>query len=135
MYKRIKCFFLLLLISIGMAGCSNNVSESEELDYIVVKTDESFDIEETFRFESVSKYSLSGEVSKLGIAQGCYSVGTLADGNFIVWRSDDDKTGYDDCLFVYVEDASGSAQTIVMKYAARLKEDPVSYDEFQEIYQ
>lgn len=63
---------------------------------------------------------------------GCYCIGALPGGNSVVWKSDDDGYGYDDCLFLYVEDKVSDVQ--VATYASKLKEEPISYENFKEKY-
>lgn len=49
-----------------------------------------------------------------------------------MWKSGDDGYGYDDCLFLYVEDKVSDVQ--VATYASKLKEELISYENFKEKY-
>ena len=132
--RRKKWFiiFLVILLLISLTGCSGEKKENEQSNYVVVKISNGSTVDDLFEFESVSKIALNTEFSKVDAENGCYCIGALQDGNSIVWRSDDDGYGYDDCLFIYVEDEISDTQ--IMSYAVKLKETPISYDSFKEKY-
>lgn len=95
-----------------------------------MKIPKSTEVDDLFEFESVSKSVLNTEFCEIDdVEDGCYCIGTLQDGNSIIWKSDDDGSGYDDCLFIYVKDKISDTQIIT--YAAKLKETPISYESFK----
>lgn len=117
----------------SLMGCGTANEKNKQANYAVVEISNGTNVNDLFEFDSVSKIALNGELSKLDVKSGCYCIGTLQDGNSVVWRSDDDSYGYDDCLFVYVEDQVSDMQVIT--YAAKLKENPILYDSFKEKYE
>lgn len=129
MKKVIGCLFTIIL-SVLLISCSGNIEKNEESNYTVVKISSNTKVGDLFKFKSVSKIVVDSGVSKLDVENGCYCIGRLKDGNSIVWRSDDDGYGYDDCLFIYVEDKISDTQ--IVTYATKLKEKPISYDSFKE---
>lgn len=130
--KKVLSCFLALLLPACLMGCNSKAEKKEGAAYVVVEVSDGMKVDELFEFESISKTALSGELSKLGVDSGCYCIGVLQSGASVVWRSDDDPYGYDDGLFVYVNDEISDAQIIT--YAAKLKETPLSYDSFKEKY-
>lgn len=132
MKKIIICLFTALL-PILLISCSGKTEKNEEANYVIVKMENDTKVNDLFEFKSVSKTVLDSEFSQLDMEDGCYCIGVLVNGNSIVWRSDDDGYGYDDCLFIYVEDEISDAQ--IVTYAVKLKETPISYDSFKEKYE
>lgn len=130
MKKVIGCFFAALLFVL-LIGCGKT-GKNEQANYVVVEMSNGTKVNDLFEFESVSKIALDGELSKIDVEDGCYCIGVLQGGNSVAWRSDDDGYGYDDCLFIYVEDEISDTQ--IMTYAAKLKETPISYESFKEKY-
>lgn len=130
--KKVLSCFLALLLSACFMGCSGNAEIKEKATYAVVEISDGTKVDDLFEFESISKTSLNGELSKLGVDKGCYCIGVLQSGVSVVWRADDDAYGYDDGLFVYVDGEVTDAQIIT--YAAKLKETPISYESFKEKY-
>ncbi len=128
--KKILMGFLVIMLVL-LSGCGEKNEESESAMYVVVKMPEDLNVDDLFEFESVSQ-SVISDYADLGIDEGCYCAGTLKGGKTIVWRSDDDPYGYDDCLFIYIESELSDAQ--VTGYAAKLKEESISYDEFKGKY-
>lgn len=131
--KKVIGNFFAVLLSISLMGCNGETKKSEQVDYVVVEISSGTKVNDLFEFKSVAKIALDGELSELDVEDGCYCIGALQGGNSIVWRSDDDGYGYDDCLFVYVEDEISDTQ--VMTYAVKLKDTPISYDSFKEKYE
>lgn len=129
--KKLSLFFVCMIFAMIFVGCAENTSKNEA-DYVVVDVSDVGLVEELFSFSSVSKKSLSGDLSSMDIEEGVYNIGKLEDGSCILWRADDDKYGYDDGLFVYVEVEIDHND--VLNYASKLKESPISYDEYMEIY-
>lgn len=101
MHKKIKhiCVSFLLLMSIGIGGCANQTAD-EKNSYIVLEMPKDLEIGETFQFKSISQYSLREAASGFGMEEGVYSIGELANGNAVVWRSDSDKPGYSNYWFI-----------------------------------
>lgn len=130
--KKIVFSFLAAFLFVFEIGCGNKIAEKEQANYVVVEISDGTNVNDLFEFQSVSKVALGGEVSKLGIQEGCYCIGRLQGKNSIVWRADDDGTGYDDCLFIYVEQEVSNVQ--VTSYVSKLGETPISYDSFKEEY-
>lgn len=132
--RRRKWFiiFLVILLLISLIGCSGKTEENEQPNYVVVKISNGSTVDDLFEFEAVSKIALDTEFSKVDAENGCYCIGALPDGNSVVWKSNDDGYGYDDCLFLYVEDRVSDVQ--VAAYASKLKGEPVTYEEFKEKY-
>lgn len=126
MKKVIGCLFTILL-SILLISCSGNIEKNEEVNYTVVKISNDAKVDDLFKFESISQIAVDSELSKLNVENGCYCIGTLKDGNCIIWKSN--NNGYDD-LFIYVEDKVSNTQ--IVKYAVKLKETPISYDSFKQ---
>lgn len=115
-----------------MTGCSNEQETSQkETDYIVVKLPEDCEVADIFQIKSVLRNSLNG-AEKMGVSNGVYCIGTLENGDTVVWRSDDDVYGYDDSLMVYVKGEVSDKD--ILYWARRLNETPVSYEEFEEEY-
>ena len=129
--KIIGCLFIALF-SILLISCSEKTEKIEKANYVVLQISNDTKVNDLCEFESTSKAVLDSELSRLDVENGCYCIGALQDGNSIVWRSDDDGYGYDDCLFIYVEDEISDTQ--IMSYAVKLKETPISYDSFKEKY-
>ena len=132
--RRKKWFiiFLVILLLISLTGCSGEKKENEQSNYVVVKISNGSTVDDLFEFESVSKIALNTEFSKVDAENGCYCIGALSGGNSVVWKSDDDGYGYDDCLFLYVDDKVSDVQ--VATYASKLKQEPISYENFKEKY-
>lgn len=129
MSKR-KCFYavmLMLAFSILMlTGCGKGASKEakKEEDGVVVALPEGSKVESVFHFESKETMGVHGATS-FGIPDGMVLyIGTLEDGNSVVW--------YSDSVFLYLP---GEANTTnIIYYAKRLKEDPIAYDEFEKQY-
>lgn len=128
--KKVIRYFLTVLLSATLMGCSSETAKKEQENYVVVEMPDATNVDDLFEFESVSQIALTGEMSNLGVGEGCYCIGALQGKNSVVWRSDND--GYDGGLFVFVEDDVSNTQVIT--YAAKLKETPISYDSFREKY-
>lgn len=131
--QKVIGIFLVITFLVFLAGCGSKSTGDEQKNYTVVRAPENESVEEIFDFESVTKVALSGELSKLGIEEGCYGIGILSNGHSVVWRTDDDLYDYDDGLFVYVEDSVSKQQ--VISYAAKPEDTPITYDEFKEKYE
>lgn len=116
------CIVLLFFCLMMMAGCSQETSE-KKTDYVVVEIPEDYTVEQLFQFESVSHNALNG-ASGWGVSDGVYNIGTLENGDTIVWRSDD--------VMVYIKETFKTTQ--IVQYAGKLNEEPVSYEEFKEMY-
>lgn len=132
MKKVIGCFFAALL-SVSIMGCSGSgkTEKEKQPNYVVVEMSNGTKVDDLFEFESVTEIALDGRL--VGVEDGVYCSGALQDGNSVIWRSDDDGYGYDDSLFVYVEDEISAMQ--ISGYAFKLKETPISYNSFKEKYQ
>lgn len=130
--KAIGMFMAIILFAF-LTGCGRNSAENEKKNYTVVEVPDNESVEGLFDFESVTKVALSGQLSKLGIEEGVYCIGALSNGHSVVWRSDDDLYGYDDGLFVYVEDSVSKQQ--VISYAAKPEDTSITYDDFREKYE
>lgn len=131
--KKLIHYFCLALFSVLLMGCSDKMEKEKQANYDVVEISSDMKVDELFDFKSVSKIALDGKLSSTDVESGCYCIGSLENGKSVIWRSDDDGYGYDDCLFVYVEDVVTDMQ--IMTYAAALKETPISYDSYKEKYE
>ena len=128
-----------VLVGCVLAGCNGTEErppKAENLaDYVVVSVHSDVDIESYFDFSSVDRVHLETYFgSDDNLDSGVYSAGHLSDGNCIVWRSDDDGYGYDDCLFVYVEEDLSGGEVPWIKYAEKLGEEPIDFEEFLREY-
>ncbi|MCM1244780.1 MAG: hypothetical protein NC293_03945 [Roseburia sp.] len=129
--KSLMACLRIILIAIFLVGCGNKTGK--EVNYVVVEVPEDTAVNDLFEFENVSKVVLGGELSNIDVEGGCYCVGYLKEGNSIVWKSDDDNYGYDDGLFLYIEDKVSDVH--VANYAGKLKETPISFNTFQQKYE
>lgn len=129
--KGLMACLRITFIAIFLVGCGNKMEK--EVNYVVVKVPEDTTVNDLFEFEDVSKVMLGGELSNIDAEEGCYCAGYLKEGNSIVWKSDDDNYGYDDGLFLYIEDKVSDVH--IANYASKLKETPISFDAFQQKYE
>ena len=119
------CVFVMTLSIIMLVGCGKSTEKSpaDNDNCVVVEVPEGSEVKSIFHFESTSQTSLTGG-SGVGVADGVYRMGKLEDGNSIVWRSED--------VFLYVPGEAEAKE--ILHYGTRLKDTPISYDEFKEKY-
>jgi len=130
MKKTVLMFLCYISVFFLVSGCSSkSIEDDKEVkkDYVVVKVASDEIIDEIFDFKSIEQTNITN-FSEANVKEGVYSIGHLSDGNSVFWFSSDDGYGYDDCLFIYTEKSLNTSS--VMQYAPKLKEEPISYNEF-----
>lgn len=132
MFKRKRYYILLLVVCLFasvIAGCGKKTAESQTSDdsCITVELPEDIDVGDIFSFKNKHQVSITGAAS-IGISDGVINVGTMENGNSIVWRSNSN-------VFVHV--IGKNAEEIsnqIAPYASKLNATPISYDEFKKSY-
>lgn len=117
-------FCMIILTSCGEKTAKN---QEEENPCVTVELPKGEEIEHIFSFKSTQQNAISGG-SAIGISDGVIKVGTMENGNSIVWRSNYDT-------FVHVEgmDDEEISRSIAF-YGKKLNDEAISFDEFKKKY-
>ena len=117
----------------GLTACDRPesreaVPQTNQAAYAVVSVDEDTDIDTLFDYSSKSQVAVS-DISSSNETK-VYTYGILDNGASVVWYSGDDNYGYDDRLFVYVEDEVSEVSWY--QWTRKLDETPITLEEFEE---
>ena len=119
--KKIKSFFIIILslCIIALTGCLKKPTEEVKTtdDCVTVQLPEGSAVKDLFQFKSTDQIFVAG-------ADRSIYIGYLEDGNSVVWDAGDE--------FLYVKGEAKDASIIY--YMNQLREDPITYNEFQEQY-
>lgn len=117
-------FCMFVLTSCGEKTSKN---QEEENPCVTVELPEGEEIEHIFSFKSTQQNAITGGAA-IGISDGVIKVGTMENGNSIVWRSNYDT-------FVHVEgmNAEEISRSIGF-YGKKINDEAISFDEFKKQY-
>ena len=112
-----------------LTGCGEKTSKNQEEEnpYVTVELPDGVEIERIFSFKSTCQNAITGGAA-IGISDGVIKVGTMENGNSIIWRSN-----YD--VFVHVEGKSDEEiSDSIAFYGKKLNDEAISFDEFKKQY-
>lgn len=124
---KVKHLFILIfcLSILFLTGCGTTKTEETEKndDCINVQLPEGHEIDEIFDFKSTHQICLTNLRSS-GISDQILNIGALQNGDSVAW--------YSDSNFLYI---FGESNDIAGNYYVnKLKESPMSYEEFEKQY-
>ena len=120
---------LIAFCLLVLTGCGEKTSKNQEEEnpYVTVELSDGVEIERIFSFKSTCQNAITGGAA-IGISDGVIKVGTMENGNSIIWRSN-----YD--VFVHVEGKSDEEiSNSIAFYGKKLNDEAISFDEFKKQY-